>query len=131
MLMEGKIVAIKGLGGFHLACDATNLSAVSDLRQRKLRVDKPFAVMMADIDAASSECVLSDAEAQLLECIERPIVILQRKPDSSVVPQVAPGQGTLGVMLPYTPLHSLILEREQGFPRALFLSVNRDFHARW
>jgi hydrogenase maturation protein HypF len=122
MLMEGKIVAIKGLGGFHLACDATNLSAVSDLRQRKLRVDKPFAVMMADIDAASSECVLSDAEAHLLECIERPIVILQRKPDSSVVPQVAPGQGTLGIMLPYTPLHSLILEREQGFPRALVMT---------
>jgi hydrogenase maturation protein HypF len=122
MLMEGKIVAIKGLGGFHLACDATNPAAVSELRQRKLRVDKPFAVMMADPDAIRAECIISDAEAQLLESIERPIVILQRKSGSSVVPQVAPGQDTLGVMLPYTPLHSLLLEREDRFPRALVMT---------
>lgn len=122
MLMEGKIVAIKGLGGFHLACDATNPDAVSELRRRKLRVDKPFAVMMADIETVKGECELSESESRQLESLERPIVILQRKADSSVVPAVAPGQGTLGVLLPYTPLHCLLLERRSDFPRALVMT---------
>ena len=108
-LAEGKIVAVKGLGGFHLACDATNSAAVTVLRERKLRVDKPFAVMMADMETVRRCCLVDPAEQGLLESRQRPIVILRRKPDAPVVPQVAPGQATIGVMLPYTPLHYLLL----------------------
>jgi len=122
MLVEGKIVAVKGLGGFHLACDATNPAAVSELRRRKLRVDKPFAVMMTNLETAEAECLLTDSERRLLESRERPIVIVPRRPESSVVPEVAPGQEMLGVMLPYTPLHSLLLEPENGYPRALVMT---------
>ncbi len=122
MLIDGKVVAIKGLGGFHLACDATNPAAVSELRRRKLRVDKPFAVMVADLETVAAECLLSDAERRTLDSRERPIVIVQRKPEAKIVPEVAPQQDTLGVMLPYTPLHSLLLEPGQGFPRALVMT---------
>jgi len=110
ILREGNIVAIKGLGGFHLACDATNPAAVAQLRQRKLRVDKAFAVMMADIPTVENHCAVSRAERELLESIQRPIVILNRRLGSSIVEQVSPGQPTLGVMLPYTPLHYLLFE---------------------
>lgn len=107
-LIEGKILAIKGLGGFHLACDATNPQSVAELRRRKLRVDKPFALMMADIETVSAHCLLSPLERGLVEKHERPIVILRRRPDSPVALQVAPDQNTLAVMLPYTPLHYLL-----------------------
>jgi len=109
LLAQGKIIAVKGLGGFHLACDATNLDAVNRLRKRKLRVDKPFAIMMPDIATISAQCMVNDTERQLLESHERPIIILRRKPESTIVGEVAPGQDTLGVMLPYTPLHYLLL----------------------
>jgi hydrogenase maturation protein HypF len=122
MLGEGKIVAIKGLGGFHLACDATNRQAVAELRRRKLRVDKPFAVMLADLESAQAECKLSSADCRLLESRERPIVIAARHPDTSIVDEVAPCQDTLGVMLPYTPLHSLLLEKERSYPPALVMT---------
>ena len=108
LLAEGRILAIKGLGGFHLACDATNSDAVSELRRRKLRVDKPFALMMADLSTIDQHCMLSEAEIALLTGRERPIVVLSRKPGSEISPDVAPGQETLGVMLPYTPLHYLL-----------------------
>ncbi len=108
MLKDGRILAIKGLGGFHLACDATNPEAVEELRRRKLRVDKPFALMIADIDLVSRHTFLSPLERLLVERRERPIVILRRNPASNVVEQVAPGQSTIGVMLPYTPLHYLL-----------------------
>jgi hydrogenase maturation protein HypF len=108
LLVSGQILAIKGLGGFHLACDATNPAAVSELRQRKLRVDKPFALMMPDIDTIKLHCYLDDNEQKLLESRERPIVILFRKPESTVARQVSPSQNTLGIMLPYTPLHYLL-----------------------
>ncbi len=108
LLKQGKIVAIKGLGGFHLACDATNPKAVAELRQRKLRVDKPFALMMPDIETINNHCFLNDAEKEILESRERPIVILSRKETSSIVTEVSPNQNTLGVMLPYTPLHYLL-----------------------
>lgn len=108
LLHNGKIVAIKGLGGFHLACDATNSEAVTELRQRKLRVDKPFAVMMPDIATVELYCIVNEAERELLLSRQRPIVILRRCPESSIVPQVAPGQATVAVMLPYTPLHYLL-----------------------
>ncbi len=110
LLSQGKILAIKGLGGFHLACDATNPDAVSELRRRKLRVDKPFALMMKDIDTVAQHCYLTLTERNLLLSRERPIVLLDRKPGSTIDPAVAPNQHTLGVMLPYTPLHYLLFE---------------------
>jgi hydrogenase maturation protein HypF len=113
LLAEGKIVAIKGLGGFHLACDATNAQSVTELRNRKLRVDKPFALMMPDLETVERHCFVSDAERELLQSAARPIVLLKRKPESNIVREVAPGQDNIGVMLPYTPLHYLLLEKPQ------------------
>jgi hydrogenase maturation protein HypF len=109
LLAEGAIVAVKGLGGFHLACDATNASAVATLRERKQRVDKPFAVMSLDVDTVRRYCQVSEGEAQLLESPARPIVLLRRKPDSPIAAEAAPANNNLGVMLPYTPLHYLLL----------------------
>jgi len=108
LLLEGKIVAIKGLGGFHLACDATNPQAVAELRRRKLRLDKPFALMMPDLQTVERHCFLSQAERELLTSAARPIVLLSRRPESNIADEVAPHQRTLGVMLPYTPLHYLL-----------------------
>ncbi len=122
LLAQGKIVAIKGLGGFHLACDATNSQAVEELRRRKLRVDKPFALMMPDLESVSKHCHLNQFEREQLASRQRPIVILERRPESSIALQVAPNQTTLGVMLPYTPLHLLLLEHEPGFPEALVMT---------
>lgn len=116
LLLEGKILVVKGLGGFHLACDATNPDAVRELRRRKLRVDKPFALMMADIESVSAHCLLSPVERALVERRERPIVIVRRRPDTPVAPETAPGQNTLGVMLPYTPLHYLLFARPGAAP---------------
>jgi len=107
-LCNGLIVAIKGLGGFHLACDATNQDAVEELRRRKLRIEKPFAVMLQDISSVSQHCYMNKREKDLLLSRERPIVLLQRKPESTIASNIAPNQDTLGVMLPYTPLHMLI-----------------------
>lgn len=108
LLLEGKVVAIKGLGGFHLACDATNPEAVAELRRRKLRVDKPFALMFANIEQLAQHCILGAPEQELIESPARPIVLLRRQYTSSISEEVAPGQPTLGVMLPYTPLHYLL-----------------------
>ncbi len=116
LLCEGKIVAVKGLGGFHLACDATNEAAVAELRRRKGRVDKPFALMMADIAAVEHYCHVSPEERALLESRERPIVLLWRREGvpNSIAPSVAPHQRTAGVMLPYTPLHYLLFAEGGG-----------------
>ena len=122
LLTRGNIVAIKGLGGFHLACDASNLAAVAELRRRKLRVDKPFALMMSNLESVEANCSLTASERSLLESCQHPVVILKRRPASKIVTQVCPGQDTLGVMLPYTPLHHLLLEPVQGFPRALVMT---------
>ena len=108
LLADGHIIAVKGLGGFHLACDALNPHAVTELRNRKLRVDKPFAVMMPDLVTVEQFCKVSAAERTLLESAARPIVILQLLPGISIPKEIAPGQNTLGVMLPYTPLHVLL-----------------------
>jgi hydrogenase maturation protein HypF len=108
LLAEGKILAIKGLGGFHLACDATNTQAVTELRTRKLRVDKPFALMMPDVETIEQHCYVSEAERDLLQSNARPIVLLKKKPESNIVEEVSPKQDWLGVMLPYTPLHYLL-----------------------
>jgi hydrogenase maturation protein HypF len=110
LLDKGEIVAIKGLGGFHLTCDAKNQEAVSFLRSRKFREDKPFAVMCRDIEEVKDHCEVNEEEEKLLLSVERPIVILKRRKDSSIAHAVAPYQDTLGVMLPYSPLHHLLLK---------------------
>ncbi|GAB4402743.1 MAG: carbamoyltransferase HypF [Anaerolineales bacterium] len=117
MLAEGLIVAIKGLGGFHLACDATNAKAITELRNRKLRVDKPFALMMPDLKTIEQHCFVSNAEKELLTSSARPIVLLKKKPESTIVDEVSPKQDWLGVMLPYTPLHHLL------FANSLFTAL--------
>jgi hydrogenase maturation protein HypF len=122
MMAAGKILAIKGLGGFHLACDATNVQAVIELRNRKLRVDKPFALMLPDLATVERHCLVSDAERELLLSSARPIVLLKRRPGSNIARDVAPAQGWLGVMLPYTPLHHLLLEKSADFPEALVMT---------
>ena len=106
LLGDGAILAVKGLGGYHLACDAADEEAVARLRARKHREDKPFAVMTATPDALVEE---SPSAAELLRSRERPIVLLRRRPDAPVAPSVAPGVAELGVMLPYTPLHHLLV----------------------
>ena len=114
LLAHGKIVAVKGLGGFHLACDATNADAVNLLRERKRRVEKPFALMLRDMEAIEQHCFMNDAERELLQARERPIVLLKRRPESTIAREVAPNQDTLGVMLPYTPLHYLLMTANDG-----------------
>ena len=108
LLAQGKILAIKGLGGFHLACDATNEKSISELRQRKLRVDKPFALMMPHVETIEQHCFVSEAERELLTSSARPIVLLKRKLKSNIAEEIAPRQDWIGVMLPYTPLHHLL-----------------------
>ena len=110
LLLEGKIVAIKGIGGFHLACDALSADVVKQLRSRKFRQDKPFALMAASVELTRKFCEVSDAEAQLLRSASRPIVLLAQKPDTGIPPLVSPKLNTLGFMLPYTPLHHLLFE---------------------
>ncbi len=116
LLEDGRILAIKGLGGFHLACNAVDGKAVSELRSRKLRVDKPFALMMPDIETVEQHCFVNDAERELLLSAARPIVLLDRRPDSPIARECAPGQDTMGVMLPYTPLHYLLFAEHPDSP---------------
>ncbi|MBC7223750.1 MAG: carbamoyltransferase HypF, partial [Anaerolineae bacterium] len=115
LLRAGAILAIKGLGGFHLACDATDAAAVRTLRARKRRPHKPFAVMMATLEEVRAHCWVGTEEEALLTSPECPIVLLPWRPESDVVEEVAPGYRFLGVMLPYTPLHHLLL-RDVGRP---------------
>lgn len=109
LLAQGAILAIKGLGGYHLACDALNAVAVQRLRRRKHREAKPFALMVPDLETARRLCFVSEGEAALLQSPRRPIVLLEQRPVSPIAPAVAPGYRTLGLMLPYTPLHHLLL----------------------
>ncbi|MEA2024410.1 MAG: carbamoyltransferase HypF [Actinomycetota bacterium] len=109
-IAAGEVVAIKGLGGFHLACDATSDAAVGSLRERKGRVDKPFAVMVADLGTARSVAFIGADEVGLLTSRERPIVLLAKHPSDTISELVAPGNGYVGIMLPYTPLHDLLIE---------------------
>jgi hydrogenase maturation protein HypF len=115
LLKEGKIVAIKGLGGFLLACDATNDTVVKTLRQRKKRSSKPFAIMVTTIEEAKSHCYISPEEEDLLTSPQSPIVLMMWKEDSSVSREIAPNLRFLGIMLPYTPLHHILL-RDTGQP---------------
>ncbi|MGA7732295.1 MAG: carbamoyltransferase HypF [Chloroflexia bacterium] len=109
-LAGGAILAIKGLGGYHLACDALNVEAVGRLRRRKHREARPFALMVPDLQTARLLCEVSEAEAALLQSRKRPIVLLKQRPDCPIAPGIAPGYDTLGIMLPYTPLHHILLQ---------------------
>jgi hydrogenase maturation protein HypF len=111
LLRDGRVLAVKGLGGYHLAVDATGEDAARTLRARKHREDKPFAVLVADLNSARELCEVDDAAAGLLASAARPIVLLPKRPDSGVTmaAAVAPGNRQLGVMLPYTPLHHLLI----------------------
>jgi hydrogenase maturation protein HypF len=142
-LRAGRIVAIKGLGGFHLACDAGDETAVKLLRGRKHRDEKPFAIMANDLAAAGELCDIGPEEAQLLESASRPIVLLRKSREgqektgghgletfctghhTTLADSVAPGNGSLGVMLPYTPLHHLLMAAMDGAPLVM-TSGNRS-----
>ncbi|HYL35230.1 MAG TPA: carbamoyltransferase HypF [Bryobacteraceae bacterium] len=123
LLREGRVLAIKGLGGFHLACDPFNESAVQSLRERKKRSDKPFALMVPDVASAERFCVVSEGARAALQSPHRPIVILPRRPDASISAALAPGNNTLGVMLPYTPLHYLLFGDSLDAPPEFFALV--------
>ncbi len=122
LLREGRIVAVKGLGGYHLAADARNAAAVAELRERKVRKEKPFALMARDLATARSLVDLSPESEALLTSVARPVVLA---PARGELPGVAPGNSDLGVMLPYTPLHHLLFAA--GAPDALVMtSANRS-----
>jgi hydrogenase maturation protein HypF len=123
-LRAGAVVAVKGLGGFHLACRADDEGAVAALRGRKHREDKPFAVMVADADAAAGLVALEADDRALLTGRERPVVVAPRRPGARVAAAVAPRSADLGVMLPYTPLHHLLLD-DVGAPLVM-TSGNRS-----
>jgi hydrogenase maturation protein HypF len=122
LLKSGRIFAIKGLGGFHLAVDATNEEAVEELRKRKLREEKPLALVSLSLEQIAEYAHVEPMEAQLLRSSERPIVLLQKKQPNTIASQVAPRNGCFGVMLPYTPLHYLILQ--EGFLALVLTSGN-------
>ena len=111
LLVDGAILAVKGIGGFHLVCDAADQAVVTTLRKRKDRGDKPFAVMAADLGTARRIAEVDADEEELLTGIRHPIVLLRRRPGAAVAEAVAPGNPDLGVMLPYTPLHQLLFDQ--------------------
>jgi len=116
MISAGNIIAMKGLGGFHLVVDGRNEQAVRRLRELKHREEKPFALMIPSLDAIRRECHVSDIEGRLLESPESPIVLLLRyNRESALASSIAPGNPNLGIMLPYTPLHHILLN-DLGFP---------------
>lgn len=157
MLKEGKIVAVKGLGGFQLACDAENENAVNRLRTRKRRYGKPLAVMLASVDEVEEFCEVQAQEKDLLQSPERPIVLVKQKAKNTLASGIAPNNNYLGVMLPYTPLHHLLMndtglalvmtsgniseepiaaENEEGLRRLEhiadgYLMHNRDIYSRY
>ena len=124
-LRAGRIGAMKGLGGYHLVCDATNSLAVAELRRRKHRDEKPFAVMVRNENAAAALCEVSDDERELLVSSRRPIVLLRKRAPLAVAEEIAPRNPWLGVMLPYTPLHHLLLRAMSGTPLVM-TSGNRS-----
>lgn len=108
LLRDGRVVAVKGLGGYHLAVDALNDRAVRILRSRKRRAEKPFAVMVPDLAAAERLCEMDEAGRGLLGSVRRPIVLMPRRTGAELAASVAPGRRDLGLVLPYTPLHHLL-----------------------
>ncbi len=125
-IRAGGIGAIKGIGGYHLVCDAHNVAAVNELRRRKQRDEKPFAVMVGSISAAQAICLASETERKLLQSSRRPIVLLRKKVDGSTLSKsLAPGNPDLGVMLPYAPLHHMLM-RSIGSHALVMTSGNRS-----
>lgn len=122
ILKKGQIVAVKGLGGFHLACDALNTQAVKTLRDRKKRDEKPFALMSYDLDTIKTFARVTDHAEKLLTSVERPVVLVEKKENHLISREVAPGNHYFGVMLPYTPLHYLLLSK--GFTALVMTSAN-------
>lgn len=120
-LSSGSIVAIRGLGGFHLCVNGCSTDAVSRLRRKKNRPDKPLAVMVADLEAANELCHVTTEDATLLQSFEHPIVLLKRKQNGLLASNIAPGIEELGVMLPYTPLHHLLFATK-NCPKALVMT---------
>ncbi len=125
LLKAGGILAVKGLGGFHLACDATRAAPVERLRERKARPAKPFAVMARDLAACERLCEVSAFERELLASAQSPVVLLRTRPGGPVAEAVAPHLAELGVMLPYTPLHLLLWADEAMPPALVMTSCNR------
>jgi hydrogenase maturation protein HypF len=121
-LADERIAAVKGIGGFHLACDATNTRAVEELRRRKGRGDKPFGLMARDLQQVRDFAEVNEEEAALLQSKERPIVLLRRKAESALSARVAPGTALVGFMLPYSPLHALILNHPALAGRPLVMT---------
>jgi hydrogenase maturation protein HypF len=113
LLAAGEIVAVKGLGGFHLAVDAMNASAVARLRERKRRVEKPFAVMAHTLASLEEFCELDEVSGNLLQSPAHPIVLLKKKQPERLAPSIAPFNRDLGVFLPYTPLHHLLFDKKR------------------
>jgi hydrogenase maturation protein HypF len=132
-LGEGKVVAVKGLGGYHLACDARSQAAVAELRRRKHRPEKPFAVMVADLAAARRLAEVSDDEARLLTSPAAPIVLLRARSGNGLAAAVAPGNPLIGIMVAYTPVHHLLLHQladrpgnlDSGNPEAVNLEPGK------
>lgn len=122
LLKQGYILAVKGLGGYHLAVDAANTEAVICLRSRKLREEKPFAIMSYDLEHIRRYALVMPAEEKLLTSIQRPIVLLRKKDPNCISEEVAPQNKYFGVMLPYAPLHYLLLQR--GFATLVMTSGN-------
>lgn len=114
LLANGYILAVKGLGGYHLACDAANRNAVAELRYRKHRDEKPFALMAKDMEEVCKHCYVDTFEKELLNSVRKPVVLLKKRKDSGLPPEIAPGNPYLGVMLPYTPLHFLLFAERNG-----------------
>ena len=121
-LQGGEIIAVKGLGGYHLAVDAQNDAAVRELRRRKVRDEKPFAVMAKSVEQVKTFAEVNQKERRFLESVERPIVLLRQRPDHALSPLIAPRNRYFGVMLPYTPLHYLLLD--QHFHALIMTSAN-------
>lgn len=113
-ILDGEIIAVKGIGGFHLCCDATNEAAVRKLRERKHRPAKPLAVMMRDMSAAERECEVAEWHKEWLEGYQKPIVLLPKRNGGRLAPSVAPGNPKVGVLLPYAPVHILLFEQDDG-----------------
>jgi hydrogenase maturation protein HypF len=111
LIRKGNIIAIKGIGGYHLACDATNEEAVDRLRKKKFREEKPMAVMFPDLDAIKAETLINELEKRAINSIEKPVVIVKKGDKSALAGSVSPDNNTAGVFLPYTPLHHLIMRK--------------------
>ncbi|HEX2944587.1 MAG TPA: carbamoyltransferase HypF [Clostridia bacterium] len=116
LLASGKILAVKGLGGYHLVCDASNENTVVELRRRKHRDEKPFALMARDIGTVRKYCKTDETSERFLQSPSAPIVLLGRKPGNRLPSQLAPGNAELGMMLPYTPIHLLLFFEADGKP---------------